>query len=60
VLQQIPASKGSYAPAFDARDGAVPSMTRAQVADDAGMSEHQRRTALPVLAAPTELALGKQ
>jgi hypothetical protein len=34
------------------RERALPPMTRTQVADDAGMSEHQRKTALRIASVP--------
>lgn len=54
LLKQIPADKGGYAQNYDAQEGAHPSMTRTQAAEDAGLSEHQRKTALRVASVPED------
>jgi hypothetical protein len=52
LLKQIPPDPGGR-PA-KTQDGAVPSLTRAQAAEDAGLSERQRKTALRVANVPFE------
>lgn len=49
LLRQVPPSAGGRPP--ETRDATVPS-SRQQVATDAGLSEHQRKTALRVAAVP--------
>jgi hypothetical protein len=52
LLKQIPPDPGGR-PA-KTQDGAVPSLTRAQAAEAAGLSERQRKTALRVASVPFE------
>lgn len=52
LLKQIEPSKGGDPSLFIARDGADLSVTRTQAANDAGMSERQRKTALRVANVP--------
>lgn len=48
LLKAIQPSKGGDPSLFRAQEGALPSVTREQAAEDAGLSEHQRKTALRV------------
>jgi hypothetical protein len=50
LLQQIPPDPGGRP--SKTQDGAVPSLTRTQAADNAGLSERQRKTALRVASIP--------
>jgi hypothetical protein len=50
LLRQIPAGKTGPVP--ELQEGALPQFTRTQAATDAGLSEHQRKTALRVAAIP--------
>lgn len=43
LLKAIQPSKGGYAPIFNAQEGALPSVTREDAAEDAGLSERQVR-----------------
>lgn len=52
LLKQIEPAQGSHWESK--RDGAVPSISRSQAADDAGMSERQRKTALRVASVPED------
>jgi len=51
LLNQIPAANGANQ---NIREGARPNVTRASAAEEAGASEHQRRTALRVANVPAE------
>ncbi|MGH3429173.1 MAG: hypothetical protein ACRDQZ_16665 [Mycobacteriales bacterium] len=51
LLKQIP--RGDEATRYG-QDGAVPPVTRTQAADDAGLSERQRKTALQVASVPAD------
>jgi hypothetical protein len=52
LLKQIPASKGGDPSLFNAQEGAHPSVTRTQAAEEAGLSEWQRKTAIRVANVP--------
>lgn len=52
LLKQIEPSKGGR-PA-ETQEGDLPSLSRTQAATDAGLSEHQRKTALRVASVPAE------
>ena len=54
LLKQIEPSKGGDASLFIARDGADPSVTRKLAAEQAGLSERQRKTALLVANVPEQ------
>ena len=54
LLKQIEPSKGGDASLFIARDGADPSVTRKLAAEQAGLSERQRKTALRVANVPEQ------
>lgn len=51
LLKQIPPDKGGRPPA-ETQEGDLPSFTRTEAADAAGLSEHQRKTALRVASVP--------
>jgi hypothetical protein len=53
MLNQIPQAGGTRTD-IEPRDGTVPKLTRSEAADDAGVSEHQRKTALRVANVPVE------
>jgi hypothetical protein len=52
LLKQVP--RGDIATRYGQEGDHPPVITRTQVADDAGLSEHQRKTALRVATVPTE------
>jgi hypothetical protein len=52
LLKQIPPDRGGRP--TKTQDGSVPSLTRTQAAEDAGLSERQRKTALRVASVPFE------
>lgn len=54
LLAQIEASKGGYAPSFDAHTGTDTSITRTQAATNAGLSKRQKDTALRVANVPED------
>ncbi len=51
LLRQVPAANGSRTD-VEPQEGSHPRLTREQAATDAGLSEHQRKTALRVAAVP--------
>jgi hypothetical protein len=53
LLKQVPADKGGR-PSLETQEGDLPSITRTEVATAAGLSEHERKTALRVASISAE------
>ncbi len=53
LLKQVPPAQGQRTD-VEPREGALPKLSREQVATEAGLSERQRKTALRVAAVPQE------